>query len=63
MLGLPLGDWQFWVVTLVVGGIVVVGARKVLGGRRKRGTRVGLTVGGSDVKPRRDRQPRAGQSR
>lgn len=55
---MPLGDWQFWVVTLAgLLGALVVGrtlTRMVRGPRR--GRRVNLTIGQSnqpDAEPRR----------
>lgn len=44
---LPLGDWQFWVVTLVVLAVLAIAARPYLTGhRKKRSTRVNLTIDG-----------------
>jgi len=43
----PLTDWQFWVATVVVIGVVVLIARKVMPSKKKRSTkRVGLTIEG-----------------
>ena len=45
---MPVGDWQFWVVTvLAVLGLAFV-ALPFLPRRRKRETKVELTVGRSD---------------
>ncbi len=43
---LPLGDWQFWVVTVVVLAVVAQATRVILPGRSKpkRSTRVTLTI-------------------
>lgn len=54
-MGLPLHDWQFWVVTLAVLAALaylvwqVVGAIRARRGRARRAT---LTVGGKPVDPR-----------
>lgn len=49
---MPIGDWQFWVVTgaAVVAVAYLLRALGAAGARRRRGKRVTLTVGG---KPRR----------
>lgn len=42
---MPLGDWQFWVVTVTAATALVIIARLFLPRRRpRRGTRVKLTV-------------------
>lgn len=43
---LPLGDWQFWIVTAVVLGVVLFAVRGVVSGwkKPKRTTRVTLTI-------------------
>lgn len=45
--GLPVGDWQFWVVTLIAGGSLLYVARLLVGlvrppGRRR--ARANLTI-------------------
>jgi hypothetical protein len=58
--GFPVGDWQFWVVSLLVGGAValVLGRRIRTARRRRRGVpvavRTPLTIGGSPVGRPRD---------
>lgn len=51
---LPVHDWQFWAATAVCGlaGLWVV--RKTLGsmGKRGRGTKATLTIGGAPLKKR-----------
>jgi hypothetical protein len=44
----PVGDWQFWVATALVGAVVGAGLWRVRP-RRKRETRVTLTIGKSDT--------------
>ena len=51
--GLPLGDWQFWVVTLVAAAVLGAACRGVLRAVRRpsgggRPTRVRLTVSAGD---------------
>lgn len=42
---LPLGDWQFWVVTAIAAGVVIFAVWSLLrGARRRKSTRVTLTV-------------------
>lgn len=43
---LPLGDWQFWVVSVAVLVVVLVAARPFIPGLRRKGrsTRVNLTI-------------------
>ena len=41
---MPLGDWQFWVVTLAAIAGLVFAVRTILPRRKKSGTRVDLTV-------------------
>lgn len=43
---LPIGDWQFWVVTLLVLAVVLTAGRSVLprSKRKKGATRVSLTI-------------------
>lgn len=48
---MPLGDWQFWVVTIIALGALIVLARMLV--PRKKGKRTNLTV--SAKKPRQDR--------
>jgi len=44
----PLTDWQFWVATVVVLGVIVMIARKITPSKKKRARkRVGLTIEGS----------------
>lgn len=51
---MPWGDWQFWVVTVIALGAVVAAWRYLVPrgtlGRKKKATKVGLTIGGE--KPR-----------
>jgi hypothetical protein len=56
--GLPLGDWQFWVATLIAVAALWLVARMVIpsswlpGGSRPRGRKVTLTVGGARASDR-----------
>lgn len=52
-MGLPLDDWQFWVVTIFALGAGIVLARAVLPRRRKKSTKAELTIGGEAVEKRR----------
>jgi hypothetical protein len=45
---MPLGDWQFWLVTALAVTAAWLVIRPLLPQRRKRGTRVDLTVGRTD---------------
>ncbi len=41
----PVGDWQFWVATLVVAGVVGLGVRRLLRRRARRHKKpVALTI-------------------
>lgn len=42
----PIGDWQFWIVTLAAAAVLVAAARPLLRGvgKRARSRRVNLTV-------------------
>jgi hypothetical protein len=64
---MPWRDWQFWVVTAVFLGALVLAVRPLLPRRRggacggcasgataRRGRKVRLTVGGEDTAERRD---------
>ena len=52
---MPLDDWQFWVVSLVTGAVVLLGAvaiwRGVRSGSKPKKTRVTLTIGRSGDRP------------
>ncbi|MBZ0172082.1 MAG: hypothetical protein K8E66_06860 [Phycisphaerales bacterium] len=42
---LPLGDWQFWIVSVVVLAVVLYAARPFIPGLRKKpSTRVDITI-------------------
>ncbi len=48
----PLGDWQFWVVSVAVAAAAVQAVRMLLPRRkRKSGRRVNLTVSASSATP------------
>ncbi|MEM1331119.1 MAG: hypothetical protein AAGG07_11205 [Planctomycetota bacterium] len=47
MMHLPLDDWQFWVVTMIVGSSVLLAARR-LWPKRSQGTRATLTISASN---------------
>ncbi len=42
---IPIGDWQFWVVTVITLAVVAIAARNAIPGfRKKKSTRVNLTI-------------------
>ena len=57
---MPLGDWQFYVVTIIAIAALVVVTRPFWPRRRKRSKRVDLTIGRKEITPQGPKTQRSG---